>query len=861
MGLLEREEALSTLSTAFARAREGRGCMALVSGEAGIGKTALVTAFAASRKADEDILWGRCDSLSTPRAHGPAYDIASRAGGRLLECLDRRLGRAALFAAFLAEMQRARAIFVFEDLHWADEATLDLVKYVGRRIGDTPALLIATFRDDDKAARERLGAVVGDIASADAVRIPLAPLSAAAVRELAGEDRGAQIHAVTGGNPFFVTEVIAAGDNRVPPSVRDAVLARAARLSPSARAALDLASIEPAGMERWIFEAGLGPCDDALAECVAQGVLGQCDGRLVFRHELARLAIADALGSAQAVPLHRKVLEALRARPQAIGLARLAHHADGAGLSGAVIEYATAAARACVALSAHREAAQHFGRAVRHAAQSPPRERARLLGEFAWECHVTARYDEAVAAREQALAIWRESGDPGEEAVTLAALAHLYVVRGEDVRALEAVRCALAVIEGREPAPAHAYVHRQHAYIRMLQRDVPEAIAGARRAIELARQFGDTDTLVQAHNTIGSALLVSDDMKGIEALCRSRELAARHGFEHHYANACGNLGSACGEVHRYRQAQGYLEEGIAYCLQHDLDHSRLYQQSWLSLVHLHRGHWDAAAALSREVLRNRASPAIARVMAWLCTARLRTRRGDPGSWAALDEALALASPTTTLQRLAPVHAARAEAAWLDGEPGAAAREAAAACTLALRKRHAWFAGELAYWQWKGGRLAQAPDIAAPAFAMQVQGRWKDAAAEWRARDCPYETARALAEGDAAAQVEALAIFERLGARPAASRVRQALRSAGVKRIPRGPRPATRRNAPGLTGRELEILALLVEGLTNAQIAQRLHISAKTVDHHVGAVLAKLGVSSRRLAARAAAEKGLVAKMG
>lgn len=861
MGLLEREEGLSRLSGVYARARAGRGCVAIVSGEAGIGKTALVTAFAASCEPPAEILWGRCDSLSTPRAHGPAYDIASRRGGRLLECLDQGLGRTTLFGAFLAEMRRAPAIFVFEDLHWADEATLDLVKYVGRRIRDTPALLIATFRDDDKDVRERLGAVVGELSSEDAVRVPLAPLSAAAVRELAGGDRGEQIHAVTGGNPFYVSEVLATGDAGVPPSVRDAVLARAARLSPAARTALDLASIEPAGMERWIFEEILGACDDAITECVARGVLRQAEGRLLFRHELARLAIAQALGSVHAVPLHRRVLEALRARPQAVGLARLAHHADGAGLSGAVLEYATAAARACAALSAHREAAQHFSRAARHAAQLPPRDRACLLGELAWECQVAARYDEAVVAREQALAIWRQNDDAEQEAVTLAALAHLRVLRGEDVRALEAVRRALEVIEGREPARAHAYVHRQHAYLCMLQRDVPEAIAGARRAIELAKRFGDTETLVQAHNTIGSSLLVSDDVKGIEYLCRSRDLAARHGYEYHYANALGNLGSACGEVHRYKEAQGYLEAGIAYSLQHDLDHSRLYKQSWLSLVHLHRGHWDEAASVAQEVLRSRAAPAIARVMAWLCIGRLRTRRGDPGAWAALEEALAVASTTTTLQRLAPVHAARAEAAWLDDEPGAAAREAAAAYALALSKRHAWFAGELAYWQWKGGRLAQAPDIAARAFAMQVQGRWEEAAAEWRARDCPYETARALAEGDAAAQVEALAIFERLGARPAAVRVRQALRNAGIKRIPRGPRPSTRANALGLTQRELDVLAHLVKGLTNAEIAARLHISAKTVDHHVGAVLGKLGVSSRRLAARAAAQKGLLAKMG
>jgi DNA-binding CsgD family transcriptional regulator len=395
----------------------------------------------------------------------------------------------------------------------------------------------------------------------------------------------------------------------------------------------------------------------------------------------------------------------------------------------------------------------------------------------------------------------------------------------------------------------------------MLERDVGDAIAGAKRAIALAERFGDTDSLIHAYNTIGASLLVSDDMEGIAPLLRAKELAAAHGLDYHAAMALGNLGSACGEVHRYREAQGYLEEGIALCTRHDLDHSRCYMESWLALVHLHRGRWNDAASLAQGVLDKPLSSAIARIMAWLCIARLRTRRGDPGAWTALDEALQLAGPTQTLQRLAPVSAARAEAAWLDGEAGATAREASVAYPLALAKAHAWFAGELAYWQWKGGRLSDPPAFGAGAFTLQMQGRWKEAALEWAARDCPYESARALAEGDVEAQMEALAVFEQLGARPAASRVRRALRSAGVKRIPRGPRPSTRANPLGVTQRELEILACLAENLTNTEIAARLHISAKTVDHHVGALLGKLGVGSRRHAARAAAELGLVTKIG
>jgi DNA-binding NarL/FixJ family response regulator len=130
----------------------------------------------------------------------------------------------------------------------------------------------------------------------------------------------------------------------------------------------------------------------------------------------------------------------------------------------------------------------------------------------------------------------------------------------------------------------------------------------------------------------------------------------------------------------------------------------------------------------------------------------------------------------------------------------------------------------------------------------MSGDWRAAAAAWERLRCPYETARALAGGDQAAQREALRRFEQLGAAPAAEALRRRLRHAGATGIPRGPRPATRDNPYGLTNRQLDVLRLLAEGLTNAQIAARLTLSPKTVDHHVSAVLAKLDVATREEAA-------------
>jgi DNA-binding CsgD family transcriptional regulator len=858
--LLEREAPQRVLGEAWERAQAG-GCLALVSGEAGIGKTSLVTEFAASVANRAPVSIGRCDALFTPRVLGPAHDVAEGLGGGLRRRLETEPNRAALYSAFLDGLRGPARMVIFEDVHWADEATLDLVKYLGRRIGDTRALLILTFRDEELVPRHPLRLVLGDLPWDRCVRVGLKPLSLAAIERLVtpavaqpqrsvAQVDAEQLHRVTGGNPFYVTEVLAAG-GEVPASVRDAVLARAARLSGPARAAADLVSVSPGGLEASIVEASVESGAEGIAECEERGVLRAHGGVLGFRHEIARLALRDALGAQRSRALNARVLAELRARGAAEDkLPRLVHHAQAAEEEESALEYGLAAAKRAAALGAHREAAAHYATAARYAHRLKDSDRAAFLDAFAWECHLTGR-PEALEARKEAITLWRRLGEAAREAESLARLSHLLVVLGRDVEGEAAMREAIALLARIPEGSAHVLVYRFHAYVRMLERDVDEAIAGGKKALALAARYGDEEDRVHILNTLGSSMLVADDSRGVAALQESLALAQARGLDFHVANAWGNLGSASGEVHRFQEAAGYLDSGIAWCRARDLDSSFLYDLSWRALAHLFLGEWNEAAKAADTVLGHPAATSIARVMALLAIGRLRARRGDPGVWAALDEARAIAEQTQTLQRLAPTCAARAEATWLEGEDSAAAREAERACQLALPKRHGWFVAELAYWQWKGGQVVAMPDYAAAPYALQVGGCWREAARLWRERGCPYETARALAEGDTEGKLEGLAIFDALGARPAAERVRQSLRASGVRRIPRGPRPSTRAHPAGLTAREAQILALLGENLTNAEIGARLHISSKTVDHHVSAVLAKLGVATRREAIRAA----------
>jgi DNA-binding CsgD family transcriptional regulator len=319
-----------------------------------------------------------------------------------------------------------------------------------------------------------------------------------------------------------------------------------------------------------------------------------------------------------------------------------------------------------------------------------------------------------------------------------------------------------------------------------------------------------------------------------------------------------NIGVSYGEIYRLADAERHLGEGIAYTCERDLDSANHYMRAWLALTRLYQGRWTEAAEIAADLLARPSVSAVSRIVALAALGRVQARRGDVDPWPVLDEALALAAQTDTLQRLAPVHAARAEAAWLGGDSKRAVAEAAAACGLAIRRKHPWFAGELIYWGRIAGSPMAAPSWLAPPFLLQSRGHWRRAAAEWQRLGCPYEQARALASGDPPAQIEALDIFTRLGAAPAAAMLRQRLRGAGIRHIPRGPRAATRSNPFGLTVRELEILRCLATGLTNGGIGAKPHVSPKTVDHHVSSVLAKLGAASRGEAARIAREERLVA---
>jgi DNA-binding CsgD family transcriptional regulator/tetratricopeptide (TPR) repeat protein len=862
MELLERASVLDALGGLLAEARAGRGRLALVGGEAGVGKTSLVRELCTRRRHAAGILWGACDPLSTPRPLGPLADIAPAAGGRLEELLRGEAPREELFTTLLERLRRGPppTILVVEDLHWADEATLDLLRFLARRIGTVPVLIVGTYRDDEVGPSHPLRVTLGDLAGAGLVRrLRLEPLSRQAVATLAGaagvdHDR---LYETTGGNPFFVTEVLAAGGEEIPVTVLDAVLARAARLSEPARKVLDAAAVAAPPMAIWLLAEAAGAEPGHLDECVEAGMLEEQAGGMAFRHELARLAVERALPPGRRADLHRRTLAVLLARPPAThDAARLAHHADAAGDAAAVLAHAPPAARQAAALGAHREAAAQYARALRFAGGLAPAPLAELLERHSYECHLTGQIADAVASSQRALGCWRELGDRRRQGETLRWLSRLAWFQGDGAEAERAGRAALELLEGLQPGPELAMAYSNLAQLRMLAGDTDATVAWGGRAVELAERLGRADILAHALNNVGTAEALAGRAGGHAKLERSLALARAANLEEHVARALNNLASTAVEQRDYPLAGRWHAEGIAYCTAHDLDSWRLSMLADRAETDLAQGRWTAATEAAEAVLRDPRSPPVVRVDALTVLGRVRARRGDPGAWPVLDEALALAAGAG-VQHLGQVAAARAEAAWLEGDPGRALPLLERAIEATGRGGDGWLAGELAYWRWRAGGPNRVPDGAAEPFALQLAGDWAAAAERWRALGCPYDAAAALADADREAPLRAaLAELGRLGARPAAAAVGRRLRELGVRGVARGPRPATRANPANLTARELEVLALLAEGLRNADIARRLFISVKTVEHHVSAILSKLGARTRSEAARAAARLGV-----
>ena len=862
MTLTERGHELDLLATRAADAYAGRGGAVTVCGESGAGKTSFVEEFVAGLTDGRRVLWGICDPLSTPRPLGPLHDLAHEFSPATQELLRSSNLPYDIFVAVFEELRSRPSVLVLDDLQWADQGTIDLLRFLLRRAPQSHLLIVGIVRDDEVSVTHPLRGLLGDVArSAHAQSVVVPALSAAAVATLIGDrDIDPQrLHTLTGGNAFFVSEMLDHHGTDLPPTVRDAILARTAGLDVPAWDLLNLLTCAPGSIPDHLLT-DLGVTLPALRSLHEAGLIRRDARGVAFRHDLCRRAVSSVIPPGAEPGLHRRFIDA-HARASQSDPAVLTHHAIGAGDAKLIASAATDAARAAARSGAHAQACEFFRIALERGGMLTRTTEAELLESLATECYLVDRLDDAIAACHRALRIRRELRAP----VTVSANQHSLAIyewyNGNRALADGHVRDAIATLEGdaargesaRPLQLGHAYVTQAFLAIQSSRLDM--ATQTLRHAAHLASEVEDPALTVRVRLTECFAEILAGDRTA-----RDRLLSVLSGGPSHiddvYSTGYTNLTYFDVEQRRLGEAAHLLDVSIPLMIEHDLPICRMVQLGSRSRLNLLRGDWDGALADADSVLDSPSAP-LARTWPLLIHGVVSLRRsGDDAG--GIDRAWELACRFGELVRVLPVAAAIAERHWLTGIEDPRLDECRTLLDSSPREGLEWARGELAMWLQRIDSAVSVTGVAEP-YDLLIGGGFAAAAEVFERQSTPYEAALALVDsGDSRLVRRGLDALDRLGADAVAAKVRFSLRAAGVATIPAPRRATTLTNPAGLTTRQVEVLRLLQDGLTNAELAERLYLSVKTVDHHVSAILTKLNVTKRRDAVRRAREVGILA---
>lgn len=854
--ILERDAALAQLDSLAQAARDGAGHSVFVTGEAGAGKTTLLRAFE-ERMTGARSLRGACEDLSIPEPLGPLRDVAVDAGVDL-DALWRNEGdRLSVFLNLLTAIEEAgdTSLLLIEDLHWADEATLDFVRFAARRLRTRRILMVVTARDDETQGRPQLRRAMDGVAASDATRIALQPLSADAVNRLAAGSGQApeEVHRITGGNPFYVTELLRAGKDDALRSVQDTVLNRLGRLPPETRQVLEAVSIFPRRAERDWALALAGVEDEALDPAIDSGLLQEDDIFLAYRHEIARLAVEMALKPTQRRRLNAALLVRMQTDAQ-VPNARQMHHARAAGDRAQIARLAPLAGREAMAAGANRQAADYLSIAVELADPQDEGTRAALLFEAGEACRLVSRLRDAMGYFERAVDV--AGADTTLKGRILQRLSRVKWTAGQKAQARTLGDQAIALQEGADTDEL-AMALASRAQIAMSDYQMEASLPVAQRALEMAQRLGRNDIVSHALSTLSLASLFdSSEQNALYTESIAAAKAARSPIN--LTRSLSNGGVVNWYGLRFKEALDLFDTAIATAYETDTTEQVDFHQGFRVHVLDRLGRWDDALATAQDILSKPLEQSSPAILLRLAASRIAMRRGDSDGGEYLDEIDALMGTEEDARHICDVACLIAERAWLGLEDKARA-QARLEDALAL-PINAMLKEEFLDWQRRidPARLPGGMSRLHDPYRASMAGDWAAAATHWQQAGDPYREALALAEGDPDAVARALLILDRLGA----ARVREAVlaraRTRGLEvSAPAKPRATTLENPAGLTKRQMQVLALLCEGLSNAAIADRLFVSAKTVDHHVSAILGKLDVASRGEAAALARKEGWV----
>nr|WP_299339895.1 AAA family ATPase [Allomuricauda sp.] len=845
MVLYEREEVLQTLGDTLERT-EDTGHIVLLSGNAGMGKTSVVKRFLETTPNSIPKYVGYCDDLYTPRPLGPLIDILM-SKEKIIQPLEENQ-RDSLFLGML-DLLRERSVLVIEDVHWADDGTLDFIKFLNRRIHNTKCTVLLTFRPNEIQEASMLGLSHNVIKSV--TRISLKPLSKVTVLSLCNEKGidGQHIYDLTDGNPFFTSEYLLNTLEGIPDSINNLILSRISPLAKEEKEAISRLSLFPNPVSLRIVTKLIDNWESALMKPMELGFISIEGNLLRFRHEIVRLVIESAVPIIKKIVAHNDILETLR-QDERTDIVELIHHAKGAKKFRIVAELAPKAARRARELGVHKESAFLFRAAIECTEQLEDAEWINLLEEYSFECYLTNNLDEAIEYRYKALQHIENTNKEDEErlGINYCWLSRLYWYQANGQEAIKFGKLAIKNLEHCSNQNYSAQTFSNFGQLYMLKGDFDNTMLWNRRAYNLARTIGNLD--VQAHSLTNLGSIRIRDRRtseqGFSNLRLAEELAIQTKNHDHLARIYTTL--LCDRVIKRKDPSEIMEKTLDFCSKHQVESYYHYNLAWKSFYLFQKGKWEESISISQQLLGVSNQAKVNLLVAVLSKSRILMRQGNETIKELLIEIAQLAKNTGEALRTVPIATAMLEYEWLyDYTFEDRSLIHSAIEQLSSGYGTETYSGELAFWCSRVGAQHKLEVSEDDGFKPLIDGDAANAIKFWSSADFPYELALSYCLGNNEEIREGYDILERLQAVQTKKRVREHLKDSGRQTVPRGILRSTRNNPLHLTNRELDVLKEVSNGLSNSEIASTLYISSKTVDNHVSSILSKMEVSARQKA--------------
>ncbi|HKH62384.1 MAG TPA: AAA family ATPase [Flavitalea sp.] len=851
MDLIERDGFFELLQTKLESVASGEGHCVLISGEAGIGKTSIVKAFYTDKKSSCNIYLGTCDDLFTPRPLAPLYDMLIQMQVSIGENNGKVVDRVRLFTGFLNELenQTRTTLIIIEDVHWADEATLDFIKFLARRINQFHCLFILTYRDNEIRSNHPLRTVFGQLPPDSFTRLRLTPLSREAVEKMAKEKgfKGENVYSISGGNPFYVTEILASYSVGVPSNIKDSILSTYNRVDDETKSLWRILSVSPTGFELKYLERMAPSYAAAIHTCLELQIMVLKDRMLLFKHELFRRTIESSLSPMVRIALNKKIIDLFKESfEQNREIERIIHHAKNANEYELVVTYAPMAAKQAASLGSHIEASKLYFTAIEYYQGYDKDLLIQFYEAYAYECYLINEIRNAIIYQGKALKILQEKKQAVQVGNSLRVLSRLWWYDGNRDEAEKYGNQAIEILQSQPSSRAKAMAFSNMSQLKLFSGKITECVEWGNMAVEIAKELKDDDMLCHALNNVGSGLwkIKSSEETGKKLLMESLDIALRNSYHEQAARAYSNIITYSLLSKDYDFANQFLQDSISYCEERDLDFAKNYNLYLQSRFLMETGDWNQAVSIVQDLLANSNQPNSIKIGALAILSTIKLRRGETDTLVYLDEARALASIAKEYQRTIPVMIAVLECEWLLGKKFLSDEEINGSADLITTVGNVFQNSEIAFWLEKAKRNEiLLPELYEPYKALKA-GRVNEAVTFWDTKGCPFEKALALFEGNENDKRSALSILQGLGADAVYEKLKMEMRASGIKKIPRGQRESTKTNPAQLTNRELDVLQLLKNGGHNKEIAETLFISSKTVDNHISSIFFKLNVNSR-----------------